>query len=136
MSKEITFPEGRSFSSGKVARFSIDMTGVSLSKGTHYTLVYDQSELVPGSVIVFLNASGTMAMGAPSPDGHTRTASDLWEDWRQTNSLNALCPSSRPLPTGPATASRSTWIVRRVSMPPFPSNGIWTTSPPGPSPSS
>ena len=27
MSKEITFPEGRSFSSGKVARFSIDMTG-------------------------------------------------------------------------------------------------------------
>ena len=74
LSKTITFPEGRSFSSGKVARFSIDMTGVVPEASDHFTLVTDTAELTPGTEVVFLNASGTVAMGVPTSDGLARKA--------------------------------------------------------------
>ena len=71
MSKTITFPEGRSFSPGKVARFSIDMN-MSPGGGDIFTLVTEESELEEGCEIIILNASGTHAMGADL--GNSRAA--------------------------------------------------------------
>jgi hypothetical protein len=71
--KEITFPEGRSFASGKVARFSIDMAGIEpASDSGTYTLVTDSYPLAEGDEIIFLNADGKRAMG--SQDGTYRSA--------------------------------------------------------------
>ena len=63
--KEITFPEGRSFASGKVARFSVDMAGIKMTGATGiYTLVTSDTPLSAGDEIIFLNNAGTRAMGA------------------------------------------------------------------------
>jgi hypothetical protein len=71
--KEITFPEGRSFTSGKVARFSIDMAGIEPAGDSGiYTLVTDSWPLVEGDEIIFLNADGTRAMGIQN--GNYRSA--------------------------------------------------------------
>ena len=72
--KEITFPEGRKFISGRVARFSVDMAGVELQGGGNdgFSLVTDASALKAGDEIVFLNADGTAAMGPQN--GNYRTA--------------------------------------------------------------
>jgi len=71
--KEITFPEGRSFTSGKVARFSIDMAGIEPSGDSGiYTLVTDSWPLMEGDEIIFLNADGKQAMGIQ--DGNYRSA--------------------------------------------------------------
>ena len=42
--KEITFPEGRKFTSGKVARFSVDMTGIKLKVKTASDPLTDSTE--------------------------------------------------------------------------------------------
>jgi len=71
--KEITFPEGRSFTSGKVARFSIDMAGIEPSGDSGiYTLVTDSWPLMEGDEIIFLNADGKQAMGIQN--GNYRSA--------------------------------------------------------------
>ena len=47
LTKEITFPEGRSFASGKVARFSVDMSGIELQRSDAFcllTVVVDPGE--------------------------------------------------------------------------------------------
>ena len=73
MTKEITFPEGRSFTSGKVARFSVDMAGIEV-QGTSdfYTLITAASQLKVGDEVVFLNADGDRAMAGQS--GNYRSA--------------------------------------------------------------
>ena len=63
LSKGITFPEGRSFSSGKVARFSVDMAGIAIQQEGPYTLVTDASELQLGDKVLIVNADGTYALG-------------------------------------------------------------------------
>ena len=71
--KEITFQEGRSFASGKVARFSVDLAGVEMTAAsTSYALITDVSQLEAGDEVVFLNANGDHAMGAQS--GNFRSA--------------------------------------------------------------
>ena len=68
--KTIVFPEGRSFTSGKVARFSVDMADAEtvLAK-TAFTLVTDPSELVEGGEYLIVNAGCTHALGAQNNDG-------------------------------------------------------------------
>ena len=61
--KEITFPEGLKFNSGKVARFSVDMTGLGVDDTAFY-LVTDIAALEEGCHVLFLNAAGTSALGA------------------------------------------------------------------------
>ena len=63
LTKEITFPEGRKFTSGKVARFSVDMAGITFIASDVYTLVTQASDLVAGCEVIFLNDSGNRAMG-------------------------------------------------------------------------
>lgn len=60
--KEITFPEGLKFTSGKVARFSVDMTGLGVDDSAFY-LVTDLAALEEGCHVLFLNADGTRALG-------------------------------------------------------------------------
>ena len=61
--KEITFPEGRKFTSGKVARFSVDMEGLGVDDSAFY-LVTDLSALEEGCHVLFLNQARTSALGA------------------------------------------------------------------------
>ena len=63
LTKEITFPEGRKFTSGKVARFSVDMAGIEFLQTYEYRLVTDASTLREGDELVIVNADGTYALG-------------------------------------------------------------------------
>ena len=62
--KEITFPEGRSFASGKVARFSVDMAGIEFQKGNAFVALTDVSLLKAGDMYLILNANETHALGS------------------------------------------------------------------------
>ena len=73
LTKEITFPEGRKFTSGKVARFSVDMAGIELDGGAGaFVPVTSEEDLSVGSEVILLNASRDRAMGAQN--GNYRNA--------------------------------------------------------------
>ena len=67
--KEITFPENRQFASGKVARFSVDMAGLSLEKKSGFVRVTSASGLKAGDRILIVNEEGTYALGAQNNSG-------------------------------------------------------------------
>ena len=70
LSKEITFPEGRKFTSGKVARFSVDMAGITFAGGTdQYVRVTDVSEIHAGDEVLIVNTEGTYALGGQVSTG-------------------------------------------------------------------
>ena len=71
LAKEIKFPEGRSFASGKVARFSVDMAGAEFEKGSAFALLTDISLLKEGGKYLILNADQTYALGPQSTTGST-----------------------------------------------------------------
>ena len=75
LTKTITFPEGRSFASGKVAHFSVDMAGAEM-KGDSvvYTLVTSTSQLEEGCEVVILDADEGYAMGPEFSYGGAREA--------------------------------------------------------------
>ena len=64
LTREITFPEGRKFNSGKVARFSVDMAGIEIQGGDTFVLVTDASELQAGDEVLVVSKDGTYALGA------------------------------------------------------------------------
>ena len=64
LTREITFPEGRKFNSGKVARFSVDMAGIEIQGGDTFVLVTDASELRVGDEVLVVSKDGTYALGA------------------------------------------------------------------------
>jgi hypothetical protein len=70
MTKEIVFPEGRKFNAGKVARFSVDMTGARLITTDVFIPVTDASTLREGDKVLVVNADGTYALGAQSTSGN------------------------------------------------------------------
>ncbi len=63
MTRAVTFPEGRRFSSGKVARFSVDMAGVEIQTVEAFYAVSDESTLRAGDKLLIVNTSGTFALG-------------------------------------------------------------------------
>lgn len=63
LTKEITFPEGRSFASGKVARFSVDMSGIELQRSDAFCLLTDVSDMKEGDKYLILSADETYALG-------------------------------------------------------------------------
>ena len=69
LSKEITFPENRRFMSGKVARFSVDMSDCTLAEEADFTLLSSVSGLSVGDQILIVNESGTYALGAQNNSG-------------------------------------------------------------------
>lgn len=69
LTKRITFPEGRSFAAGKVARFSVDMDGIGLQGSETFLLVEDVSVLQAGDELLIVNADGTFALGGQTGSG-------------------------------------------------------------------
>ena len=69
LTREITFPEGRKFTSGKVARFSVDMAGLAFQTNEGYYPVTDSKTLQPGDKLLIVNASGTYALGGEKTFG-------------------------------------------------------------------
>ena len=68
--KTIVFPAGRSFSSGKVSRFSVDMADAeSILADDSFTRVTDVSELVEGGEYLIVNDAETYALGAQNNEG-------------------------------------------------------------------
>ena len=63
LTKEITFPEGRKFTSGKVARFSVDMSGLALEQREVFLPVTDAATLEAGDKVLIVNAEGSYALG-------------------------------------------------------------------------
>ena len=75
LSKEIVFPEGRSFASGKVARFSVDMAGIEMQGASElFSQISDSDQLAEGLEVIFLDEDVEHAMGAESSNGNYRTA--------------------------------------------------------------
>ena len=93
LSKEITFPEGRTFASGKVARFSVDMAGAeAVVFDGAFLPVTSVSDLVEDGEYVIVNVEGTYALGAQSHEG-TPTGSRWRSSWRTDESST---PAKRP----------------------------------------
>ena len=83
LSKVITFPEGRTFASGKVARFSVDMADAeAVVFDGAFLPVTDVSELMEGGEYLIVNVDKTYALGAQSTDGtaHREQAEIVVED--------------------------------------------------------
>lgn len=67
LAKEITFPEGRSFKAGRIAVFSVDMSGAGNEQAnTEFRLLADASKLKPGDQIIITDNLGTVALGGQS----------------------------------------------------------------------
>ena len=92
LSKEITFPEGRAFSSGKVARFSVDMADAeeTVFDGA-FLPVTDLSDLNEGGEYLIVNVDRTYALGAQSMDGtpHREQAAIVVEDGKVVDAGDA-----------------------------------------------
>ncbi len=63
-SKDVAFPAGKAFQSGKVAKFAIDMNGIVADGAKVYTLVTDVSSLTLGSEVLIVSNSTEHAAGA------------------------------------------------------------------------
>lgn len=61
--KSFTIPTGKKFEAGKVAKFSLDMTGAVQSPNTIYTLVTSLDELTVGSEVIVVSNSKDLALG-------------------------------------------------------------------------
>ena len=111
MTKEITFPEGRSFSSGKVARFSVDMAGITPQESDVFVLVTDASVLQLGDKILIVNAEGKYALGPQVNEGtaHRERVSIQVDDNRIANPGRATV-----LTLGEGTVS-GTWTLETDS---------------------
>lgn len=63
--KEIQLPQGAAFTAGRIARFTVDMTGITYEQQTSagFVLVKDASLLKDGDEVIILNAEETYALG-------------------------------------------------------------------------
>ena len=62
--KEITFPSGRRFASGKIAGFGVDMAGIDFSGSDNvYSLVTSAGSLAAGDEVLILNSDETYVLG-------------------------------------------------------------------------
>ncbi len=66
--KEVEFPSGRKFTSGRIAAFSVDMSGIGPAQGGggSFCLVKDAGTLSAGDEIIIANSEGTYALGPQS----------------------------------------------------------------------
>lgn len=83
--KTITVPANRRFVSGRIAKFSIDMTGATLQDNKVYELVTDAAELTAGSEVIIANADGDYAIGTTQNNNNRAAAAVTVEDNAITN---------------------------------------------------
>ena len=74
LEKEITFPEGRKFNSGKVVGFSVDMAGIGFTSTEAFVPVTDASVLKEGDKVLIVNADGKYALGEQITSGTAHRA--------------------------------------------------------------
>lgn len=73
-SKDVNFPAGKQFQSGKVAKFAIDMDGITADGASVYSLVTDPDELTVGSeVIIVANGAENSDYAAGAQSGNLRS---------------------------------------------------------------
>ena len=60
--KTITLPANRKFQAGRIAKFTVNMTGAVHKESQVYELVTDPAELTPGSQVIIANAAGEYAV--------------------------------------------------------------------------
>ena len=79
--KTITLPANRKFQAGRIAKFTIDMTGATLKDNKVYELVTDAAELTAGSEIIIANAAGDHALSTTqNPNNRAATSVTVEED--------------------------------------------------------
>ena len=64
--KTVTFPEGRKFESGKIAKFAVNMSGVALVAPEVYELVTDPAVLTPDSKVIIVGGEYAMSTNQKS----------------------------------------------------------------------
>lgn len=62
MTKEITLPDGRNLTSGKIAKITVDMDGIGLVTPVQYNLVTDAAQLNVGDQIIIVVANAPTAL--------------------------------------------------------------------------
>ena len=111
LTKEIVFPDGRSFASGKVARFSVDMAGIKMQSASGvFTLVTESNQLKEGMEVIFLDEDEEHAMGAESSNGNYRTA--VTSGFVVSDSSVELTSSKVAVFTLEAGASADSWSFK------------------------
>lgn len=69
--KEITWPAGKAFTSGKVYKFAVDMAGITPAATKTYTKVTDKSELTVDSEVIIVASDANFAMST-TQNGNNR----------------------------------------------------------------
>lgn len=64
--KPITFTKGGNFEAGKIAKFSVDMAGISIESPEEYVLVTNSAELTEGSKVIFVGETYAMSTNQKS----------------------------------------------------------------------
>ena len=109
--KEIVFPEGRSFASGKVARFSVDMAGIEIRNSSdRFTLVSAPEQLEAGMEVIFLDESEAHAMSAENSNGNYRE--EVSEGFVVTGASVDVTSSQVAVFTLEAGTSSGTWSFK------------------------
>lgn len=78
-SKEVTFPAGKEFKSGTVAKFSINYAGITPTEDIVYTKVTDVNELTIGSEIIIAAKSADYAIGT-TQNANNRTQAAITKE--------------------------------------------------------
>lgn len=68
--KEITFPAGRALTSGRTAKFTVDMTGAEVAEIVEYELVTSTSDLHYGDEIIIAAADSDVAISTSQKDNN------------------------------------------------------------------
>lgn len=70
--KNITIPAGKTFASGKVNQFTINMNGITADTADEYELVTDASELTVGSEVIIAASGATAVAMSTTQNGNNR----------------------------------------------------------------
>lgn len=73
-SKVISFPAGRKFQSGHVAKFAVDMDGITADVASVYNLVTDPNELTVGSEVLIVAKNFDYAIGTQNPNNRAQAS--------------------------------------------------------------
>ena len=75
LTKEIDLTANHKFEAGKIAKFSIDMQGITFGKDVVYELVTDAVELTPESEIIIVSAESELALSTTQNNNNRGQAS-------------------------------------------------------------
>ena len=83
--KTITLPANRKFQAGRIAKFTINMSGAELQENKVYELVTDAAELTAGSEVIIANAAGDHAISTTQTTNNRAATAVTVEDDKIVN---------------------------------------------------